>query len=99
MALKLPKFYFLQDNRLFITPLQASSTTIQALSPLLAQARLWPFWLQQQDTWCLGVAPAWLLVQHADKIYYYQRQENLSYSIQRVNHHFFRNTQTPFCPN
>ena len=88
---------------MFITPLQASSTTIQALSPLLAQARLWPFWLQQQEAWCLGVAPAWLLVQHADKIYYYQRQENLSYSIQNVNHHFLETLKNHFaqtdCPN
>lgn len=88
---------------MFITPLQASSSTIPALSPLLAQARLWPFFLQQQETGCLGVAPVWLLVQYADKIYYYQRQADLSYDIQVVNDNFLITLKSLFaqtdCPN
>ena len=62
-----------------VTPLNAD------LQTLPTQSYYWPLWLKDGESWCLGIAPLWLLVADETTLTRYERQVDLSYQQTPLN--------------
>ena len=62
---------------MFVT--RVSYTSFADFQSLLTRSHQWPLWLKDGDSWCLGIAPLWLLVADEKGLTRYERQADSSY--------------------
>ncbi len=69
-------------------PLEFNELPLKAFSALLSCPEQWPIWLNDADSWCLAMLPAWVLVQQLEDLLLFKRLTEGHYHVEVISGDF-----------